>query len=95
MEKEQQKPILLEQSGRVRGKIWVNRTNDGRETYSIDIYRTYKVNDPSKLKGEHDRGFRNVSSIAYQDIDNARIQLDRADAIIQERIQEMQEQSVH
>ena len=78
------KPIVLEQSGRVRAKIWPRKNKAGKPFFTIDIYRTYRVTDKSKLSGPEDNGFRNTSVFAYEDRDNIRTQLDKAESVIQD-----------
>lgn len=84
MANEKKQPIVLEKDGRVRAKIWAQTTKQGKTFYTVDIYRTYRVTDKKKLNGSDDKGFRNTSVFAFEDRNNVRAQLDKAEAIIQE-----------
>jgi hypothetical protein len=87
----EKKPIVLDQSGRVRAKIWLQTTKQGKAFFTIDLYRTYRVTDKKKLSGADDNGYRNTSVFAYEDRDNVRAQLDKAEAVIQEMMQRQQQ----
>lgn len=52
--------------GRIRAKVWTNTKDDGSARYSVDIFRTYRVDEKKREGG--DDGWRDVYNFSEEDL---------------------------
>ncbi len=80
------KAYELDKIGRVRGRILENTNDDGTKRYSVDIFRTYRVNG-SDDSGAN-AGFKDTFNFSKEDLRCVSVLADDA----REKISNLEEQ---